>query len=208
MIALGDCFDILPRMPDNYADLVLTDPPYDFDDNQKVTIHSHLLRLSKGSVIVFSPPENQWINPADQYLFWTKPISTKNTSKRYSRFVEMIFVYNQGRWNTERHWSQYTNIFKDLVDNAKIHPFRKPPSLIERLILNHSNEGDLILDPFAGSGVVAEVAKKLNREYYCIEKEKKYCDIIHKRIKQIHDNISLIETIETKNKHEQLELIC
>jgi DNA modification methylase len=168
---LGDSFELLPWFTNNSIDMILTDPPYNFDHEQKQIIHKELLRICKGSVIVFSPPENQWILPADQYLFWTKPISTKNTSKRYSRFVEMIFVYGQGAWNTDRHWSQYTNIFHDLVDTVKFHSFRKPPSLIERLILNHSNEGDKVLDPFAGSGVVAEACKKLNRNFICIEKD-------------------------------------
>ena len=167
----GDSFKLLPKILDKSVDLVLTDPPYNFLEEEKQFIHKELIRICKGTIIVFSPPENQWILPADQYLFWIKPISTKNTSKRYSRFVEMIFVYGNGSWKAGRHWSQYTNVFMDLVDDAKLHPFRKPPSLIERLMLNHSNEGDIVLDPFAGSGVVAEIANKLNRKYICIEKE-------------------------------------
>jgi len=137
-------------------------------------LHKYFTSISSGVVIVFSPPENQWILPADQYLFWEKPISTKNTSRRYSRFVEMIFVYGENTWNTGRHWSQYTNVFRDLVDDSSRHPFRKPPSLIRRLILNHTNYGDIILDPFAGSGVVAEVAMELGRHCISIEKEVKY----------------------------------
>ncbi len=168
---LGDSFELLPKLPDKSVDLILTDPPYNLAETEKDHIHQHLLRISKGAVIVFSPPESQWIFPADQYLFWMKPISTKNTSKRYSRFVEMIFVYGRGAWNTERHWSQYTNIFNDLVDSVKFHSFRKPPSLIERLILNHSIECDVVLDPFAGSGVVADICKRLNRNFICIEKD-------------------------------------
>jgi DNA modification methylase len=161
---------------DKSFDLIITDPPYDFTLEQKILIHNHLLRISRGAVIVFSPPENQWILPATQYLFWEKPISTKNTSKSYSRFVEMIFVYGRWVWNTERHWSQYTNVFKDLVDDVRYHSFRKPPSLIERLMLNHSNRGDKILDPFSGSGVVAQVAKRNGRNSVGIEKDKNIYD--------------------------------
>lgn len=163
--------DLLPQFPDKSVDLIITDPPYDFDQPNKHYIHNQLMRVSKTWIIVFSPPENQWILPADQYLFWIKPISTKNTSKSYSRFVEMIFVYGQGTWNTERHWSQYTNVFKDLVDDIRYHSFRKPPSMIERLILNHSKEGGLVLDPFSGSGVVCQVAKRLKRNFIGIEKD-------------------------------------
>lgn len=159
-----DSFSYLPTMWDKSVDMILTDVPYDLNNGQKTFLHNQFLRISKSWVIVFSPPENQWVLPADQYLFWQKPISTKNTSKRYSRFVEMIFIYGSGVWNTDRHWSQYTNVFTDLVDNAKIHPYRKPPSLIERLILNHSNAGDTILDPFCGSGVVVQIADWLGRQ--------------------------------------------
>lgn len=162
MIVQGDAFLVLPKMEPKSVDLVLTDPPYDFDENDKARLHFEFCRVSRHGVIVFSPPENQWI-PADQCGFWVKPISTKNTSKRYSRFVEMIFFYGPLRWNAERHWSQYTNVFMDLVDDASLHPFRKPPSLIERLIRNHTNIGDIILDPFAGSGIVGEVAERLGR---------------------------------------------
>ena len=165
----GNSFEVLPTLEDKSVDLILTDPPYDFSQEQKEIIHNQFLRICKGRIIVFSPPENQWVLPADQYLFWIKPISTKNTTKRYSRFVEMIFVYGNGIWNPERHWSQYTNVFTDLVDNARLHPYRKPPSLIERLIRNHSNKGDLVLDAFAGSGTVEEVCDRLERNCMSIE---------------------------------------
>lgn len=165
----GDSFEILPSLADSHVQYVLTDPPYDFNRDQKEFLHSQFLRKSYGSTTVFSPPENQWINPADQHGFWIKPISTKNTSKSYSRFVEMIFFYGWGVWNNKRHWSQYTNVFTDLVDDASLHPYRKPPSLIERLILNHTNPGDTVLDPFAGSGVVADVCMRTGRSSISIE---------------------------------------
>lgn len=168
----GNAFTLLALYEDKIYDAIITDVPYDLKQEAKEFLHSQFIRVCKDTIIVFSPPENQWILPADQYLFWTKQPSTKNTSKRYSRFVEMLFVYqlsDNPTWNCKRHWSQYINVFKDLVDDAKIHAFRKPPSLIERLILNHTNEGDIILDPFAGSFVVADVAERLGRSCVSIE---------------------------------------
>jgi len=168
-ITIGDSFGLIHQMPDDCVDIIFTDPPYDFKQNQKEWLHNQFLRISRGVVVVFSPPENQWIQPANQYLFWIKPISTKNTSKRYSRFVEMIFVYDNGVWNTNRHWSQYTNVFTDLVDEKHLHPFRKPPSLAERIIKNHTNKRDIIFDPFAGSGIFCETALRLGRQFIGIE---------------------------------------
>lgn len=181
-IIQGDCLEVMKTFADKSFDLVLTDPPYDFDEQKKREIHIEFLRIASG-VIVFSPPENQWL-PADQYGFWVKPISTKNTSRRYSRFVEMIFFYGNLRWNPERHWSQYTNVFADLVDGATEHPYEKPMSLIKRLILNHSDNTSTILDPFMGSGTTLVAAKYLNRNATGIEISEKYCEIARKRLSQ------------------------
>lgn len=167
---IADSFEHLLLIPTKSIPAIITDPPYDFNQSEKDFIHGEFLRICSGIVIVFAPPENQWILPADQYLFWIKPISTKNTVKSYSRFVEMMFVYGRHRWHFDRHWSAYTNVFTDLVDDTSTHPFRKPPSLVERLILNHTSPGDTILDPFAGSGVVGEVASRLGRNSILIDK--------------------------------------
>ena len=168
VIYQGDCKDIMRRMPDKSIDLLLTDPPYNFGEKEKLAYQHEFLRLSKGAIIVFCPPENQWGLDCDQYLFWVKPISTKNTSKSYSRFVEIIQVWNGKTWNPERHWSQYTNVFSDLVDE-KLHPYAKPISMITRLIKNHSNEGDLVLDPFAGSFTTGVVCQETKRKFIGIE---------------------------------------
>lgn len=172
----GNSFEELPKIVSCSVQCILTDVPYDLKQEQKEFLHEQFKRICFGTIIVFSPPENPWVLPADQYLFWIKPISTKNTSKSYSRFVEQIFVYEQAnpRWNCDRHWSQYTNVFMDLVDNSSLHPYRKPPSLIERLIKNHTKPFDVILDPFSGSGVVYDVGIRLSREVLAIEQDEKY----------------------------------
>ncbi len=63
-----------------------------------------------------------------------------------------------------------------------LHPTQKPEELLKRIILGFSNKGDIILDPFAGSGTTPFIAKKYDRRYIAIEKEKKYFEIIVKRI--------------------------
>jgi DNA modification methylase len=164
----------MEQMKDDSVDLILTDPPYDFDDSTKRIFHEEFLRVCHGTIIVFSPPENQWILPANQYLFWVKPVSTKNTSKSYSRFVEMIFLYGGGYWDNTRHWSQYTNVFHDLVDEKSLHPYRKPVSLMERLVRNHSKRGMTVFDPFMGSGTTGTVCYRLGRDFIGCELEEKY----------------------------------
>ena len=61
------------------------------------------------------------------------------------------------------------------------HPTQKPVALLERIILSSTDENDIILDPFNGSGTTGIVASKLNRKYIDIEKEKEYLDLTIRR---------------------------
>ncbi len=62
------------------------------------------------------------------------------------------------------------------------HPTQKPLELLRRVILSCTNVGDTVLDPFLGSGTTSVAAKMLERNSIGIEKEKKYLDIIRKRL--------------------------
>ena len=65
------------------------------------------------------------------------------------------------------------------------HPTQKPEALLERIIRACSNEGDIVLDPFSGSGTTCFVAKRLNRKYIGIEKNKEFFNISKRRIDSI-----------------------
>ena len=65
------------------------------------------------------------------------------------------------------------------------HPTQKPEALLERIILACSNESDIVLDPFSGSGTTCYVAKKLNRNYVGIEKNEEYFNISKRRIDSV-----------------------
>jgi site-specific DNA-methyltransferase (adenine-specific) len=64
------------------------------------------------------------------------------------------------------------------------HPTQKPIYLLENIILSSTNAGDLILDPFSGSGTTMLVASRLGRNSIGIEKERDYCKIAYKRLKK------------------------
>ena len=70
-----------------------------------------------------------------------------------------------------------------------LHPTQKPEELLKRIILGFSNENDIILDPFAGSGTTPYIAKKYNRNFIAIEKEKKYIKAIEQRISTEDNNL-------------------
>jgi modification methylase len=68
------------------------------------------------------------------------------------------------------------------VNGAKAHSTQKPEALLYRVIMASSKPGDVVLDPFFGSGTTGAVAKKLGRRWIGIEREKKYVKVAQKRI--------------------------
>jgi site-specific DNA-methyltransferase (adenine-specific) len=62
------------------------------------------------------------------------------------------------------------------------HPTQKPEKLVAKLLLASSTEGDIVLDPFLGSGTTSVVAKKLHRKYIGIEQNPLYCVWTEKRL--------------------------
>ncbi|MCC8035894.1 MAG: site-specific DNA-methyltransferase [Rikenellaceae bacterium] len=84
-----------------------------------------------------------------------------------------------------------TDVWRDIdfYNEMRTHPTQKPLSLIKRLILASSNEGDLVLDPFAGSGSTAIASMELNRRNISIEIEEKYLLNIINRIEDHRNNL-------------------
>lgn len=131
-------------------------------------------------------------------IIWHKidppPLIYKN---KFKFSYEFIIWASKGKNKT----FNYNEMFK--VDNEEMHdvwnlpavqmhekkfgyhPTQKPECLLERIIISSTNEKDVVLDPFMGSGTTGYVAKKLNRHFVGIEKEKKYFDISQARIKSI-----------------------
>ena len=72
------------------------------------------------------------------------------------------------------------------------HPCPFPESLITRLVKMGSNEGDIVLDIFNGSGTVLKVAEELNRGWIGVDKEMDYCEISEYRLQNINKQQSLL----------------
>ncbi|HBT75966.1 MAG TPA: hypothetical protein DEB39_03375 [Planctomycetaceae bacterium] len=78
---------------------------------------------------------------------------------------------------------QLTYKSQELVGREALNTIQKPERLMERLIKASSNEGDLVLDPFAGVGTALAVCKKLGRNFIGIEKNPEFAEMAEKRIK-------------------------
>lgn len=78
-------------------------------------------------------------------------------------------------------WTDITVPFWSMPENTD-HPTQKPEKLLAKLLLASSQPGDVILDPFLGSGTTAVVAKKLGRRFIGIEQDLTYCCLAQKRL--------------------------
>ena len=87
---------------------------------------------------------------------------------------------------------QYTNYPKSILkfnrETNPIHPTQKPIGLIKELIIKHSNSGEVLFDPFAGTNTTAAAALLTNRKFISIEKTEKYYNIGKTRIQKLSGN--------------------
>ena len=81
-------------------------------------------------------------------------------------------------------------------DGKKIHPTQKPENLLIRVLMSSSNIGDVVLDPFFGTGTTGAIAKRLHRTFIGIEQDAKYALEAEKRINKVEeiDNKDLVQT--------------
>ena len=81
---------------------------------------------------------------------------------------------NEHKNNGERYMCSVLDYNVSSYDKQTTHPFEKPIDLSEHLIRAYSNKGDLILDPYSGSGNICRAAKNLNRNFIGLEIDEKY----------------------------------
>ncbi len=82
-----------------------------------------------------------------------------------------------------------TNVVTNKRQATELHPTQKPVDLMEFFIEKSSNEGETVLDPFAGSGTTGVACKNLKRNFILIEKEPKYYEIIKERLASTTQNL-------------------
>jgi modification methylase len=86
------------------------------------------------------------------------------------------------------------------ANGVKAHSTQKPEALLYRVIMASSNPGDVVLDPFFGSGTTGAVAKKLGRHWIGIERDKKYVKIAQKRIHAVQEADAEVLHVEKRKQ--------
>lgn len=166
-------------------------------------ILAELCRVMKKINIYIFCSKNQFIQMLDffvtkrncnwQLITWhkTNPIPSCGNSympdTEYCLFFREKGVYVGGTAETK---NTYYITQTNKEDKKKFkHPTVKPEFIIKNLIINSSNENDIILDPYCGSGTIPVVSSKLNRKYIGIDIDKKHCVTSEIRLKEARNQL-------------------
>lgn len=195
-IICGDCLEVMKEMPDKCVDLVLTDPPYNvgkeynkYKDNKTdfkkwiSPILNEIFRIAEK--VVITPGWKMdvfYCYPIPKHIIiWHKPNGCAWTPLAIHNVWEPILVYNSGKPMLT---SDYIYCPISIQAYAKGHPCPKPLKLFNILVKAFTKEGDLVFDPFIGSGTTAESCKLFHRKYIGIDIDPEYCKIVEERLAQ------------------------
>ncbi len=115
-------------------------------------------------------------------ILWARKIDQKGKKgKHYFNNYDLMKEINGGKQMKDV-WT--LNLPKKAEKKCGKHPTQKPLSVLERILLASTKEGDVVLDPFNGSGTTGIMCSMLNRKYIGIDKDKEYLDLTIKRYKE------------------------
>jgi site-specific DNA-methyltransferase (adenine-specific) len=201
----GDCREVVAVL--SAVDLVLTDPPYGISyspgsggrgwggkghDLRKKFIGKNVVHgdsepfdpaflLGFPKVVLFGANHFSDRLPASSgWIVWDKQCSDKSIN-----FADCEMAWTNIKTPARMFRHVWDGVRKDSeVGVSRVHPTQKPLALMAWIIKRHTREGDLILDPFMGSGTTLRAAKDLGRKAIGVEIEERYCEIAAKRLSQ------------------------
>jgi site-specific DNA-methyltransferase (adenine-specific) len=184
-----DCFAAAAQIDDNSVDVLITDPPYPnrmglFEEtlvDGLAMLYLGCKKARKYVVFFWNPfdvplPPPGWHEVARHV--WHKPDCKSITH------YEVIVVWSKDlKQRVSRVWSIPILDYRSLRD-WKPHPTQKPVKLLRYLLEQYTTEGDLVLDPFVGTGTTAVACQQMKRHFIGIERNPDYAAIATSRLKE------------------------
>lgn len=219
----GDCMDILPQLPDNSVDCVVTDPPYaeethkgaltNVSDGIKPLVSFKAIDFQTLKNAFYLLPVTGWVistmdwrhiaemekSPPQGLRFvrfgiWDKPNGIPQLSgDRPSTGWEGICIMHSEGGRMKWNGGGHRAVWTHNKLNDVSHPTQKPMSLIKQLIVLFSQPNDLILDPFMGSGTTGVACIKTGRSFIGIELDQDYFNIAVERIETAFEQAKQVE---------------
>ncbi|MGB1963257.1 MAG: site-specific DNA-methyltransferase [Candidatus Puniceispirillales bacterium] len=120
---------------------------------------------------------------AHETLIW----ASRQRNSRYTFNYQAMKTFNDDRQLRSDWWLPICSGHERLkTDGVKAHPTQKPEALLSRVIMASTRPGDVVLDPFFGTGTTGVVAKRLRRHWIGIEADPEYAALAEQRIKATH----------------------
>ena len=203
-ILLGDCIQVMGQMPMESVDCILTDPPYvcrfqsrdgrtvvnDDRDDWLIPAFTQMYRVLKPDRFVVS--FYGWHKVDAFFAAWKsagfRPVGHLVFAKRYAskeRYVAYTHesAYLLAKGNPAKPHMMLRDVLGWEYTGNERHPTEKPLTAMMLLVEAFSKPGDLVLDPFVGSGTTAVAAKKLGRRYIGIDIEPVYAQQAQERVR-------------------------
>jgi site-specific DNA-methyltransferase (adenine-specific) len=203
-IITGDCVEVMKEIPSASIDFISTDPPYlvrytsrddrsianDDNSNWLMPAFAQMYRVLKYDRFLLC--FYGW-NKVDRFfaawraagfypvghLVWVKDYHSNERYVRYSH--ESAYLLAKG--NPSKPSIALSDVLEWKYTGDELHPTQKPVMALLPVILAFSHVGDLILDPFAGSGTTAVAAQELGRRYIGIELDPAYAQKAQERVR-------------------------
>jgi len=205
VVLTGDALEILRSFPNRFADVVLTDPPYGNnigygrsrtriagDENPLVGLQgiAACYRVLKQNSTLYSFCDARHLGLAEHFVLRYTAFRVRDVvvwdkmriafGHGFRRRHECILVLEKGR--PKYRDLSLPNVLSYPRPTGQAHPHAKPVELLARLIKTSTDPGDLVLDPFAGSGSTLVAASSLKRHFIGIELEPEYAELARARI--------------------------
>ena len=199
-IIQGDCLEVMKGIPDKSVALILTDPPYGIDyqgskrpneadwdkikNDEKEMDFSFLLKRPERKIIFGANNFLKQLPHKGRWICWDKRLTEKADNMLGSPF-ELAWCDDKTGYYKMYRVLHGGVVNADYMESKKrFHPTQKPVELIKKILMDFTKEGDIILDPFLGSGTTAVACKQLKRNYIGIEISPEYCKIAEDRLRQ------------------------
>lgn len=202
LVINADSLDFLPKMTDNSVEYTLTSPPYNRKRNDKyekfkdinnnwldmnIQIINELLRITKKHI--FYNIQSNYYNRKDVYKLigqiidihiWEKSNPMPASGKSITNSVEYFLILGDKSLKSNKTYTK--NIITTSVNSKmpKEHKAVMKPEVAQHFIETFTNEGDIIMDCFFGTGTTGKVCNELNRKFIGIELENYYYEMCKK----------------------------
>jgi site-specific DNA-methyltransferase (adenine-specific) len=217
-IVCGDCLEVMKGWPDKCVDAIVCDPPYGLsydkdakrkagyqgprqlgqrkdygvsawddapmNDGQIAEIH----RVGQNQVVFGGNYVADRLPASSCWLVWDKDNGENDFADCELAWTSFKSATRIIKWRWQG-MLQEPGFPKDLRE----HPTQKPLGVMRWIIEKYSKPGDLILDPFCGSGTTCVAAEQLGRRYIGIEISEDYCKIARRRVQEAKDQYALLE---------------